>query len=64
MGFLGALQEIITVILVCNAATGKKDKSMTKEYADTLSHILSMPSYAEEKLKDWKDMPSYLIPRK
>ena len=45
MGFLGALQELVSVILACNAATGHKDASMTEEYANTLEYIMSMPSY-------------------
>ena len=45
MGFFGALQELVSVILACNAVTGHKDDSMTEEYMNTLEYIASMPSY-------------------
>ena len=43
MGFLAALQELVSVVLACEAVVGN-DKGMTEEYRNTLDYILSMPS--------------------
>ena len=40
MGFLEELKEIISVILLANAATGHKDESMTDDYMEVLETIL------------------------
>ena len=40
MDFLSLLKDIITMVVVANAATGHKDDSMTEEYVQTLETIL------------------------
>lgn len=40
MDFLGLLKDIISIVVIANAATGHKDESMTEEYAGVLETIL------------------------
>ena len=40
MDFLSLLKDIITMVVVANAATDHKDDSMTEEYVQTLETIL------------------------
>ena len=61
MDFLSALKELVSVILLCNAATGHEDKSMTESYVDTLDKLLKMPSY---RIDNSVNIPSYRIDSK
>ena len=40
MDFLALLKEIVSIVVIANAATGHKDDSMTEEYADYLRKLL------------------------
>lgn len=41
MDFLGLLKDIISMVVIANAATGHKDSNMSEEYIDVLEAILN-----------------------
>lgn len=48
MDFLGLLKDIVSIVVIANAATGHEDNSMTEGYANTLMSILEAGTKSDD----------------